>query len=141
MPQLPKSYHTNLASEFYVLSLLHRLGVDATLTLGSRKGIDIVVVKGEGDSIHAITVEVKGTRGTTGWWVNNVKTRNPDHYVVFVGYKNRMTDVDELPDVWVIPSEDLDKFIRPNPNNKVVGPEKLKQFGSHYRNAWTLITE
>ena len=141
MPQLPKAYHTNLASEFYVLSLLHRLGVDATLTLGSRKGIDIVVVKDEGDTIHAITVEVKGARGTTGWWVNNVKTRNPDHYIVFVGYKNRMTNLDELLDVWVIPSEDLDKFIRPNPNNKVVGPERLEQFGSHYRSAWTLITE
>ena len=38
-------YNTNLAAEFHVLSMLHRLGADATLTLGNKKGVDIVVVR------------------------------------------------------------------------------------------------
>ena len=38
-------YDTNLAAEFYVLSCLHRLGISANLTLGNRKGVDIVVTR------------------------------------------------------------------------------------------------
>ena len=34
-------YNTNMASEFYVLSMLHRIGVDAALTLGNKKAVDI----------------------------------------------------------------------------------------------------
>jgi len=33
-------YNTNLAAEFYVLSMLHRLGAEATLTLANRKAVD-----------------------------------------------------------------------------------------------------
>ena len=50
-------YDTNLASEFYTLSCLHRRGLTANLTLGNKKGVDIVVVRESGDGI---TVEVKG---------------------------------------------------------------------------------
>jgi hypothetical protein len=41
------TYNTNLASEFYVLSMLHRFGCDASLTLGNKKSVDIVVVPAE----------------------------------------------------------------------------------------------
>ena len=33
-------YNTNLAAEFYVLSALHRLGAEATLTLGNKKAVE-----------------------------------------------------------------------------------------------------
>jgi hypothetical protein len=46
-----KGYDTNLAAEFYVLSVLHRLGMSATLTLGNKKAVDIVVARGEVDPI------------------------------------------------------------------------------------------
>jgi hypothetical protein len=65
-----KGYNTNLASEFYVLSVLHRLGADAVLTLGNKKSVDLAVVGAAGDSI---TVDVKGLAGSTGWPVDNVK--------------------------------------------------------------------
>ena len=42
-------YNTNLASEFYVLSMVHRLGVDASLTLGNKKAVDIIVLNGKQD--------------------------------------------------------------------------------------------
>lgn len=37
------TYNTNLAAEFYVLSMLYRLGADAALTLGNKKAVDIIV--------------------------------------------------------------------------------------------------
>jgi hypothetical protein len=39
-----KTCNTNLASEFFVLSALHRLGLDAVLTLGNKKSVDIAVL-------------------------------------------------------------------------------------------------
>ena len=54
------TYNTNLASEFYVLSVLHRLGAEANLTLGNKKAVDIVIVHAAGD---AVTVDVKGLAG------------------------------------------------------------------------------
>ena len=50
-------YNTNLAAEFYVLSMLHRLGADAALTLGNKKAIDIIVANEGG----TITIDVKHT--------------------------------------------------------------------------------
>ena len=76
-------YNTNLASEFYVLSVLHRLGADANLTLGNKKSVDIAVVKDAGKSI---TVDVKGLAGKTSWPVDNVKQAKRSHYLVFVSY-------------------------------------------------------
>jgi hypothetical protein len=48
---MAEKYNTNLAAEFHVLSALHRLGADANLTLGNKKSVDIVVVRGAGDTI------------------------------------------------------------------------------------------
>ena len=50
-------YDTNLAAEFYVLSCLHRRGLTANLTLGNKKGVDVVVVREAGD---AVTVRGEG---------------------------------------------------------------------------------
>ena len=40
--------NTNLASEYYVISMLYRIGAEAYLTLGKKKSVDIVVKKGKG---------------------------------------------------------------------------------------------
>ena len=50
-------YNTNLASEFYVLSMLHRLGANAALTLGNKKAVDIIVANENGSTT---TIDVKG---------------------------------------------------------------------------------
>ena len=59
--QIMAGYDTNLAAEFHALSVLYRLGAEATLTLGNKKSVDIVVVRSAGDTI---TVDVKGIAGT-----------------------------------------------------------------------------
>ncbi len=40
-----KGYNTNLAAEYGVLSALYRMGINAHLTLGNKKSIDIVIAK------------------------------------------------------------------------------------------------
>ena len=44
-------YDTNLASEFYVLSVLYRLGMNASLTLGNKKAVDIMIARDAGDTV------------------------------------------------------------------------------------------
>lgn len=76
------AYDTNLAAEFYVISCLHRIGLTANLTLGNKKGVDIVVVREAGD---AVTVEVKGVAKKYDWPANNLVAENPNrHFVALV---------------------------------------------------------
>ncbi len=72
------TYDTNLAAEFYVLSVLHRLGAEANLTLGNKKAVDIVVVRDTGDTV---TVDVKGLAGKTSWPVDNVKEPGERYFI------------------------------------------------------------
>ncbi len=58
------TYNTNLAAEFYVLSMLYRLGVDASLTLGNRKAVDIIVFK---ENRAPITIDVNGLAKPYDW--------------------------------------------------------------------------
>jgi len=132
-----KSYNTNLASEFYVLSALHRLGLEALLTLGNKKSVDLAVVRGAGDYV---TVDVKGLAGKTAWPVDNVKESKPQHFLVFVCYCGKIEEVEVSPEVWVIPSTKLAPFIYHAPRGrKVVQRSKLLQEAQEYRNAWPLI--
>lgn len=120
-----KSYNTNLASEFYVLSALHRLGLDAVLTLGNKKSVDLAVVRDAGDSV---TVDVKGLAGKTSWPVDNLKEAKPQHFLIFVCYCGKIEEVEVTPEVWVIPSTKLAPLIYHAPGGrKVVQRKKLLQ--------------
>lgn len=52
-----KNYNTNLASEYLIMSLLCRDGKDAYLSLGNKKGDDIILNTDKGAICF---VEVKG---------------------------------------------------------------------------------
>jgi hypothetical protein len=64
------TYNTNLAAEFYVLSMLHRLGADAALTLGNKKAVDILLVHENGTTS---TIDVKGLAKRDDWPANNAR--------------------------------------------------------------------
>ena len=128
---------TNLASEFYVLSVLHRLGANATLTLANKKSVDIVVVQ---DTGIAITIDVKGTSGKTGWFVDNVAKKS-GHFIVFVSYLGKMRDLSILPEVYVVPSDQVIKLAVTHPSGKkVVHLPDLRKQGAQFHNAWQLVT-
>ena len=132
------AYNTNLAAEFYVLSVLHRLGADANLTLGNKKSVDIAVILGEGDSV---TIDVKGLEGTTGWPIDNVKPGKANHFVVFVCFGGKISDPSFTPLVWVVPSTDIATLAYNAPGGrKLMRVSTLKAKGSAYRDAWNLVT-
>lgn len=68
--------HLELASKFYVLSVLHRLGADATLTFSQSDNVDITVVLESG---NALTVDVKTLSGPPEWHVADFRAR-PGHF-------------------------------------------------------------
>src|SRR5205085_7782224 len=87
MKKRQSNYDTNLASEFFVMSVLHRLGLEAYLTLGNKKAVDIVVAHAPG---NAITIDVKAVAGKVDWRVGNVAgTPRERHYVVLITYNGK----------------------------------------------------
>jgi hypothetical protein len=134
-------YDTNLAGEFYVLACLHRMGISANLTLGNKKGVDIVVARKAGD---AVTVEVKALAGKHYWPANNLSAVKPDrHFIVLVSFDGRMNDpAMPTPSVWVVPFPAINRFTVRYPRGRIdVSRKLLRERGAQHENAWHLIEE
>lgn len=131
-----KTQNTNLASEFYVASQLFRLGYVVTVTLGHTKEIDIIVAHPDG---RTITIDVKGLKNTTNWPLKP-KLRSEDHFYILVSYRNRFDDLASHPDVFVIPSLEVEKVLHSwsgKPDVTCVNYRDLKD--SKYKNGWGLL--
>lgn len=135
-------YNTTLAAEYYALSVLHRLGADANLTLGNKKSVDIVVVRDAGD---AVTVDVKGLAGRSSWPVDNLNAGKPNHFIVFVCFLDKIGDLTVVPEVYVVPSEKVADFTYTSPGaakRKVVELRIMRRENAkHFQDAWHLILE
>lgn len=131
-------YNTNLAVEFYVLSVLHRLGADARLTLGNKKSVDIAVIKGAGNSV---TIDVKGLAGSTSWPVDNIKRAKKGHFIVFVCFNGKIAEPLSIPEIWVVPSAEVRKYtyISPNRSRRVVQRCVLRSRAEKYKIWWSAI--
>ena len=133
-------YDTNLASEFYVLSCLHRIGLTANLTLGNKKGVDIIVARKAGD---AVTVEVKGTAKKYDWLVNNLSSTNPDrHFIVRVSFEGHIEEPSiPAPQVWIIPVPEISPFMKKDAAGRMntVARSLILTNATKYENAWELI--
>lgn len=133
------NYQTGIAAEFYALSALYRLGIDANMTLGNRKAVDILAIN---EHDVSITIDVKGLAGKTGWPVDNVKEGKRTHFLIFICFLGTIEDLQSLPEVYVVPSLDLAQLIYQAPGGRrLVQLSKLRQAGNQYRNAWSLITQ
>ena len=94
-------YNTNLAAEFWVLSVLYRFGVEAHLTLDNKKSVDILIVRNS----KTISVDVKGLAGRYDWPADNIKVLdNPNHFYIFLSFEGKISDPLASPSVWIIPS-------------------------------------
>jgi hypothetical protein len=136
-----RGYDTNLASEFYVLSALHRLGLDATLTLGNKKGVDLVVACGPG---RAYTVEVKAVKGKHDWLVGSLGgAPRAHHFVVLVCYEDVFEDPDRSPAVWIYPHSTLAPMIRSSKNGSThyLSRKQIRETGKQYAQAWHLLRD
>lgn len=133
-PMQPK-WQTNIASEFHILSLLTRLGFDATLSLGNRKQVDITVVLAEG---RALTVDVKAVANRNDWPIGNVVNPSKDHFVILVSYESKFGDPQVSPRVWVVPSSDVQRFTKTG-RFPVLHRKAIVESGE-YEDAWHLLT-
>jgi hypothetical protein len=100
-----RSRHLELAAKFHVLSILHRLGVEANLALTQPDNVDIAALGAAG---QAITIDVKTVDGAQTWLVDRFSARK-HHYVVVVAFGQQHTDLH--PRAYVVASETLQKFI------------------------------
>ncbi len=134
------SYDTNLASEFHVMSVLHRLGMEAHLTLGNKKAVDIVVVRAPGDTV---TVDVKAVAGKTDWLDGNSPSEPRErHFVVLMTYEGKFTDLTVPPRAWVLPHLEFLSLVLtvkpPSTMRYVYRPDVLKL--TERAEAWKLLS-
>lgn len=133
-------YNTNLASEYYVLSTLYRLGLEAYITLGNKKSIDIILNLNDKKQI---TIDVKGLKGNGMFPIDNVDTdlKKPNQYIVFVNYLNKIEDPTSVPEIFILPHNEIKKYIYINPkeNRKGIYPSRLRKECTKYKNNWNIF--
>lgn len=99
--------HIELAANFYVLSVLHRLGAEANLTWAQPDDVDIAAVRQSGD---ALTIDVKTLTGTSQWRVEQFSAKK-HHFIVFVCFELEWRDPQVVPEIYIWSSELLKRFI------------------------------
>jgi len=102
-----KKKHMELAAKFYVLSVLHRLGAEASLTHLQPDNVDIAAVRQSGE---ALTIDVKTLTGTSQWSVEKFRATK-HHFLVFVCYTLEWRDPEIVPQVYIWSSERLKALI------------------------------
>ena len=126
-------YNTNLAAEFWVLSALHRLNIEALLTLGNKKAVDILVRRGS--AIY--TVDVKGLAKRYDWPADNItEFQNPNHVYILLTFNGDISDPLAIPSVWVIPSNKLAPFIKRYQTRSVISRSLVINNGTEFHNNW-----
>jgi hypothetical protein len=125
------SYNTGIASEYLVLSMLYRLDLEAYLSNGNKKSIDIRVINKNG---NPLSVDVKSVRGYSSLVVNNVESKH-NHFIVFVIYNNKFDDLTEIPEIFIVPSIDISRI------TEIYGEEKrvLKGKLTDYKDKWEYL--
>ena len=131
-------YNVNLAAEFWVLSVLHRLGLEAMLTLGNKKSVDIVVRNGS----NTYTVEVKGLAKRYDWPADNITIfENPRHVYIILTFDGKISDPGINPSVWVIPSDKMKTFFKQYATRDVISRSLVMHTGGQFQNNWGYFTD
>lgn len=136
------NYNTNLASEYLMMSLLCRAGKDAYLSLGNKKGVDIIVKTEKG---AICIVEVKGVNKRNDWLIGNsgklpIELNLFYALVCFNGEIDRLTST---ADFWIIPSEILNKKtehkIAGNGKTVYISNKYVRDNYNEYKNTFTFL--
>lgn len=133
------NYNTNLASEYLIMSLLSRAGKDAYLSLGNKKGVDIIV-KTKSGSI--CIVEVKGVNKKNDWLIGNSgKLPNaPNMFYAFVCFDGKIEELTARADFWLIPSKQLlqktEHKIAKNEKTVFISNKHIRENYGEYKNTF-----
>ena len=137
-----KKYNTNLASEYYVLAVLYRMGFDAYITLGNKKSVDIILNLND---IKQITIDVKGLRGTTLFPLDNVDEQldKPNHFLIFLSFLNKISEPSILPEIYILPYNKAKDLMYRNPkgNRKGINLSTLRSEASEFKDNWEILRE
>jgi hypothetical protein len=127
------TFNTGIASEYLVLSKLYRLELEAYVSQGNKKSVDIRVIR---DNEIPVSIDVKSVRGYSSLVVNNVEPKH-NHFIVFVIYNNQFGNLDIEPDIFVVPSIEIPNI------TETYGKEKrvLKGQLTEYKNKWNYISD
>ena len=100
---------TGMASEFYVLSVLLRCGINANLTLGNQKKVDIIV----NNKGVAMTIDVKGLKSSGDFIIGNYFESKDDknHFYIFVYYSD-FENIKENPELYVVPATEISAIVK-----------------------------
>jgi len=123
------------------MSMLYRRGLDAYLTLGNKKGIDILVKKSNGITLK---IEVKGVNKKTDDWLlsSGELSDAPDLFFILISYESEIYNLNVNPKAWIVPAIVIKSRCKQSPakSGKYLKyfPHKLvkEEFFSEYENNW-----
>ena len=130
-PTRANSFNTGMAAEFFVLSQLFRMGLEAYLSQGNKKSIDIRIVY---SADKAVSLDVKAVRAYSSLVVNNV-TPAANHFLAFVIYNNKFENLESTPEVFIVPSDKVPEITKHFKNERRVMKGSLEI----YKNNWEVL--
>ena len=125
------TFNTGIASEYLILSKLYRLELEAYISQGNKKNIDITVIKDH----TVLSIDVKSVRGYSSLIVNNVLEKE-NHYIVFVTYNNKFNNIESEPTIYIVPSNKIKDLAHTFKKQKRIFKKELKE----YCNKWDFFT-
>jgi hypothetical protein len=138
------TYNTNLASEYLLMSLLCRAGKDAYLSLGNKKGVDIIVKTKMGS---ICILEVKGVNKRNDWLISNSGKYpvEPNLFYALVCFHGKIEDLTASADFWLIPSTKLAEIsehkISKNEKTIYVSNKRIRESYENYQNSFKWLEE
>lgn len=133
------NYNTNLASEYLMMSLLCRAGKDAYLSLGNKKGVDIIVKTEKG---AICVVEVKGVNKRNDWLIGNSGKLpiEPNLIYALVCFHGKIDKLTTTADFWIIPSSKLAELtehkISKNKKTVYISNKFVRENYDEYKNSF-----
>jgi len=127
------AFNTGVAAEYFILSQLYRMGIEAYISQGNKKAIDIRIIQEDG---RAIFLDVKAVRGYSSLVVNNVIPKE-NHYIVFVIYNDNFEAIEFFPEIYIVPSKELKKITNNYKKEKRVLKGNLQK--NSYKNNWNFL--
>jgi hypothetical protein len=137
-------YNTNLASEYLMMSLLCRAGKDAYLSLGNKKGVDIIV---KTDNGAICVVEVKGVNKRNDWIIGNSGTlpNSPNLFYALICFHGKIHELTTSASFWIIPSNKLSELtehkISKNEKTVFISNKYIRDNYEEYHNTFKLLDE
>lgn len=142
--QSEKSYNTNLASEYLIMSLLSRVGVDAYLSLGNKKGVDIVITSPNGGYV---ILEVKGVNENMDWLISSsgIFPSSDNLFYALVGFESKIEDVTHPAKFYIIPSNIIshDNYFKIAGDGKTVyiSHKTIRENFEEYKNTFKYLKD